>query len=78
MSHKNENKFLHCTECFESEGSAGLEVFVTPTADLGIQCFKHKNFVVVIPHGEIKDYFSGIAQQECGNLECKCKPEVSH
>ena len=78
MSHTNENKFLNCTKCVESKHVSGLELFVTPTGDLGIQCSKHEDFVMVIPSDELVDHFMGIAMQPCSNTDCGCKEEVSH
>lgn len=75
---RNDNKYLHCTKCGETSEHNGLEIFVTPTGDLGIQCVKHESFVIVIPSDEIQEHFASIAMQPCMNSEGECEPEVSH
>jgi len=78
LSHSN--KYLHCTQCSEDGEHAGMNIFVTPTGDLGIECLRHDEFdPVVIPNNELPNTFLGIAMQPCGNEGCKCcESEVSH
>jgi hypothetical protein len=77
-STNQENRYLHCSECLDEGSVVGLQVFVTPFADLGVQCVKHKDFVMVVRHEKVQENLLAIATKPCENPECECEKEVSH
>ena len=79
MSHRSDNKYLHCTRCVQEKKQKGLTVFVTPTGDFGLQCVTHPDFCAVVPNEEVAQHFMDIAMQSCDNPECECsREEVTH